>query len=70
MAELKKGTKPVCPHCDKEQEYPVEDYVVAGVVGYPSLSEEQCGYCDGAFTIMLAKDGKYLVEAIEPEEAA
>lgn len=65
-----KGDKIKCPHpeCGEEQEGVVEDFVVPGRVGGESMSEEQCGHCDEYFTVMLGKDGKYVVDVIEPEE--
>lgn len=63
-----KGATPKCPHCESELDCKVEDMVVAGRVGLSSVSEEQCGDCDEYFTVMLSKEGKYLVEPIEPEE--
>lgn len=50
-----------CPHCLKNQESPVEDYVVSGRVGSSSATKDQCEHCDEWFSIECTAPGYFTV---------
>lgn len=65
MAEIKAGEILKCPHCGKEEDSPVEDFVVQGQfarVGPDSRVQDQCGWCDGAFAVERIDQDTYRVE--------
>jgi hypothetical protein len=62
---MKTGEILKCPHCGKEEDSPVEDFVVQGPlarIGPTSRVEDQCGWCDGAFAVERVNQDTYLVE--------
>jgi hypothetical protein len=66
MTEMKTGQILKCPHCGKPEESPVEDYVVQGrfaQLGPESRVEDQCGWCDGHFSVERVDQDTYCVEA-------
>lgn len=67
MTEMKAGEIVKCPHCGETQDdSPVDDFVVQGTfgrVGPESRVEDQCGWCDGRFTVERMDEDIYRVEA-------
>jgi hypothetical protein len=57
-----KGQLIACPHCKKEQEEPVEEYVIPGSVGPASKYQSDCTWCYRDFTVEALADGHFVVE--------
>lgn len=64
MKTLMTGEKIACPACGKEQEDPVEDYVIPGRIGDQSTQIHECPWCDAKFSVEHTGQGKYIVEEI------
>jgi hypothetical protein len=57
---LVQGDLVMCPHCLRKQEdSPVEDFVVPNCVGEPC--EEECCWCYETFSVTELGDGTYEV---------
>lgn len=56
-----KGQLIACPHCQKEQEAPVEDLVIPGRVGADSRATTDCEWCFADFSVETLADGRYEV---------
>jgi hypothetical protein len=64
--QFKRGTFPVCPHCNATYEDRVEDFTIPGRIGYESMAEEQCVYCDKSFTVeQIDADTFEVVESVD-----
>lgn len=61
--QLSAGDKMLCPHCRKEQEGLVDDYVVPGKVGGFSAAYDECGYCNGEFRVEKVANDVFVVDA-------
>lgn len=53
-----------CPHCGKTQEEPVEDFVVPGRTGEASMTESDCIWCDGLFSVEAVSVTEFVVREI------
>jgi hypothetical protein len=52
-----------CPHCQQNQDTPVEDQVIPGFVGADSRYTTDCEWCFEDFTVEAQADGSFVVNA-------
>lgn len=62
-AIYQKGARIACPHCQQQQEVPVEDLVIPGYVGAKSSYTTDCEWCFEDFTVEAQEDGSFVVAA-------
>lgn len=55
----KSGTKLACPHCKKEQDEVVDDYVTPGKIGHESSCDDLCEHCDKPFSVTRLESGDF-----------
>lgn len=53
-----------CPHCGKQQEGVVDDYVIPNRLGAASATQEQCGWCDGAYEVEKRNESEYVLRKL------
>lgn len=52
-----------CPHCGKDQEEPVQDFVIPGKTGEASIANNDCIWCDKNFFVETVNATEFLVYA-------
>jgi transcriptional regulator NrdR family protein len=50
-----------CPHCNQEQEDPVQDFVVPARIGPASRRIAECGWCSERFSIERNPDTSFTI---------
>lgn len=61
MQKLTDGDLVKCPHCGKAQEEPVQEFVIPGRIGEASVSNNECIWCDRAFSVEKVSAAEFLV---------